>query len=120
MNPFTQRVASLLPNQYHKHALEVDSHLRVVGAPLGTVYALGDCATIETRMVDHLLEFVQHADEDRDGNIDRKEFEKMMMVRSFLPSPFTRDILTDFLRLNSTSSGSSPPRTSTSPRLSVF
>ncbi|GAA5873427.1 hypothetical protein JCM8547_005432 [Rhodosporidiobolus lusitaniae] len=78
MNPFTQRVASLLPNQYHKHALEVDSHLRVVGAPLGTVYALGDCATIETRLVDHLLEFVDRADEDKDGNIDKKEFEKMM------------------------------------------
>ncbi|GAA5849767.1 hypothetical protein JCM9279_002008 [Rhodotorula babjevae] len=78
MNPFTQRVASLLPNQYHKHALEVDSHLRVLGAPLGTVYALGDCATIETRLVDHLLEFVERCDEDKNGEIDRKEFEKMM------------------------------------------
>ncbi|GAA6018492.1 hypothetical protein JCM10207_007195 [Rhodosporidiobolus poonsookiae] len=78
MNPFTQRIASLLPNQYHKHALEVDSHLRVIGAPLGTVYALGDCATIETRLVDHLLEFVERADEDKDGNIDRREFEKML------------------------------------------
>ncbi|BGP13049.1 hypothetical protein JCM10213_000946 [Rhodosporidiobolus nylandii] len=78
MNPFTQRVASLLPNQYHKHALEVDSHLRVLGAPLGTVYALGDCATIETRLVDHLLEFVERADEDKDGNIDEREFRKMM------------------------------------------
>ncbi|GJN87665.1 hypothetical protein Rhopal_000620-T1 [Rhodotorula paludigena] len=78
MNPFTQRVASLLPNQYHKHALEVDAHLRVLGAPLGTVYAIGDCATIETRLVDHLLEFVERADEDKDGNIDRKEFAKMM------------------------------------------
>ncbi|GAA6050545.1 hypothetical protein JCM3770_005593 [Rhodotorula araucariae] len=78
MNPFTQRIASLLPNQYHKHALEVDSHLRVLGAPLGTVYALGDCATIETRLVDHLLEFVERADEDKNGEIDRREFEKMM------------------------------------------
>ncbi|GAA6020279.1 hypothetical protein JCM8202_002607 [Rhodotorula sphaerocarpa] len=78
MNPFTQRVASLLPNQYHKHALEVDSHLRVLGAPLGTVYALGDCSTIETRLVDHLLEFVERCDSDHDGNIDRREFEQMM------------------------------------------
>lgn len=80
MNPFTQRVASLLPNQYHKHALEVDSHLRVLGAPLGTVYALGDCATIETRLVDHLLEFVERCDDNHDGNIDRREFEKMLGV----------------------------------------
>ncbi|GAA6062318.1 hypothetical protein JCM10212_006870 [Sporobolomyces blumeae] len=78
MNPFTKRVASLLPNQYHKHALEVDSHLRVLGAPLGTVYALGDCATIETNLVDHLLEFVERCDEDKDGKIDQKEFQKMM------------------------------------------
>ncbi|KAL7344496.1 hypothetical protein BJY59DRAFT_644410 [Rhodotorula toruloides] len=78
MNPFTQRVAALLPNQYHKHALEVDSHLRVIGAPLGTVYALGDCATIETRLVDHLLEFVTRCDENKDGKIDEREFKKMM------------------------------------------
>lgn len=78
MNPLTQRIASLLPNQYHKHALEVDSHLRVLGAPLGTVYALGDCATIETNLVDHLLEFVERCDEDKDGKIDQKEFQKMM------------------------------------------
>lgn len=80
MNPFTQRVASLLPNQYHKHALEVDSHLRVIGAPLGTVYAIGDCATIETRLVDHLLEMVDVCDENNDGQIDKDEFEKMMKV----------------------------------------
>lgn len=65
MNPFTRRVADLLPNQVHRKAssevysvkcyqsnisslkaIEVDPHLRVVGAPLGTVYALGDCATV--------------------------------------------------------------------------
>lgn len=81
MNPFTQKVASRLPNQYHKKALEVDSHLRVKGAPLGTVYALGDCATIETNLVDHLLEMVDKCDEDHDGKIDHAEFEKMMKVR---------------------------------------
>lgn len=83
MNPFTSRVASLLQNQYHKLALEVDSHLRVLGAPLGTVYALGDCATIETRLVDHLLEIVDRCDLDKNGSIDDKEFEIMMKVRSF-------------------------------------
>ncbi|KAK4049655.1 hypothetical protein OIV83_003930 [Microbotryomycetes sp. JL201] len=80
MNPFTQKVASLLPNQYHKKALEVDSHLRVIGAPLGTVYALGDCATIETNLVDHLLEMVDRCDEDKDGNINLQEYEKMMKI----------------------------------------
>lgn len=84
MNPFTERVASLLPNQYHRHALEVDSHLRVVGAPLGTVYALGDCATIETRLVDHLLEIVDRCDENKDGVVDEREFERMIAVSNSL------------------------------------
>lgn len=46
MNPFTSKVAGYLPNQVHKKAIEVDSHLRVKGAPLGDVYAIGDCATV--------------------------------------------------------------------------
>lgn len=46
MNPFTQRVSNLLPNQVHKKAIEVDAHLRVKGAPEGDVYAIGDCATV--------------------------------------------------------------------------
>ncbi|KAG0140668.1 hypothetical protein CROQUDRAFT_664901 [Cronartium quercuum f. sp. fusiforme G11] len=78
MNPFTQKVASCLPNQYHKHALEVDSHLRVKGAPLNTVYALGDASTIETNLVDHLLELVDQCDKNGDGQIDFNEFEIMM------------------------------------------
>lgn len=82
MNPFTTQVASLLQNQYHKHALEVDSHLRVLGAPLGTVYALGDCATIETNLVDHLLGIVERCDANKDGVIDEQEFESMMKVHT--------------------------------------
>lgn len=46
MNPFTARVTSLLPNQVHKKAIVVDSHLRVLGAPKGEVYAIGDCSTV--------------------------------------------------------------------------
>lgn len=80
MNPFTEKVASILPNQYHRHALEVDSHLRVLGAPLGTVYALGDAATVETHLVDHLLELVERCDVNHDGVIDPDEFEMMMKI----------------------------------------
>ena len=46
MNPFTRRVSNLLPNQVHFKAIEVDAHLRVKGAPLGTVYAIGDASTV--------------------------------------------------------------------------
>ncbi|KAG6331259.1 hypothetical protein ID866_7829 [Astraeus odoratus] len=78
MNPFTQRVSNLLPNQVHKKAIVVDAYLRVRGAPPGEVYAVGDCATIETSAVDYLLELVDEADKDKDGKIDFDEFEFMV------------------------------------------
>jgi hypothetical protein len=93
MNPLAARISSLLPNQVHKKAIEVDAHLRVKGAPLGDVYAIGDCATvkmipqcrdinshylqIETSLVSHLLELVEEADRNRDGKIDFDEWEIM-------------------------------------------
>jgi hypothetical protein len=52
MNPFTARVTSLLPNQVHKKAIVVDSHLRVLGAPKGEVYAIGDCSTVGVVQLD--------------------------------------------------------------------
>ena len=121
MNPLTQRIASLLPNQYHKHALEVDAHLRVLGAPLGTVYALGDCATIETNLVDHLLEFVERCDEDKDGKIDQKEFQKMMGVRPSSPSIFMSLSIVDVeTYARSTFNASFLHRRSTSARSTMY
>ena len=80
-------MAAHLPNQYHQHALEVDAHLRVIGAPLGTLYAIGvqlrmfcrrflsdtsfagDAATVETNLVDHLLELVDEFDQNKDDKV---------------------------------------------------
>ena len=39
-------VVQKLPNQFHKKAVEVDNHLRVTGAPQGTIYAIGDASTV--------------------------------------------------------------------------
>ncbi|KAF8891236.1 nucleotide-binding domain-containing protein [Infundibulicybe gibba] len=78
MNPFTQRVSNLLPNQVHKKAIEVDAHLRVKGAPLGDVYAIGDCSTIETSIVSHFMDLVDEADQDKNGKIDFGEWEFMV------------------------------------------
>ncbi|KAI8461876.1 hypothetical protein BY996DRAFT_2645671 [Phakopsora pachyrhizi] len=64
MNPLTSKLAGYLPNQYHKHALEVNSHLRVKGAPLGAVYAIGNASTIETNLVRFILKCLM-------SNIDR-------------------------------------------------
>ncbi|KAI5124302.1 hypothetical protein M0805_008910 [Coniferiporia weirii] len=78
MNPFTRRVSSLLPNQVHFKAIEVDAHLRIKGAPLGTVYAIGDASVLETNIVSHLLELVDDADRNHDGRIDIEEWKIMV------------------------------------------
>lgn len=87
MNPLTKKLAQYLPNQYHRHALEVDSYLRVKGAPLGTVYAIGDASTIETNLVNHLLDLVDQCDINHDGQIDFDEFELMIkQIRKKFPT----------------------------------
>ena len=104
MNPFTKRVSSLLPNQVHFKAIEVDAHLRVKGAPLGTVYAIGDASVVsvsvidqryrninhiipkmESNIVSHLLELVDAADRNRDGRIDIEEWK--IMGKGLLTAP---------------------------------
>ncbi|KIY66321.1 nucleotide-binding domain-containing protein [Cylindrobasidium torrendii FP15055 ss-10] len=86
MNPFTQRLTSILPNQFHKKAVETDAHLRVIGSPAGTVYAVGDCATIETSLVSHFMEFVREADKDKNGRIDFEEWQSMVQqIKAKIP-----------------------------------
>ena len=98
MNYFAKRVTDLVPNQVHRKAIEVDAYLRVKGTAPGTVYAVGDCATVsarpcanakgsltirgccvkvETSVVSHLLELVKEADRNEDGRIDYDEWMTM-------------------------------------------
>ncbi|KAI9779452.1 MAG: hypothetical protein M1816_003504 [Peltula sp. TS41687] len=56
---FCKRISSKLDVQSNKHALETDSHLRLIGAPLGDVYAIGDCATVQNNVADHLVSFLR-------------------------------------------------------------
>lgn len=63
LSPLTQRIKeNLVHLQRNRHALETDSHLRVVGAPLGDVYAAGDCATVQNNLASHIVEFLRAAD----------------------------------------------------------
>lgn len=75
MSPFTRRLTQLLPNQSHLKALQIDSHLRVKGAPLGSMYSMGDSSTIDTRLIDYIYEFVDTCDQDHDGQLNFKEFQ---------------------------------------------
>lgn len=53
---FAQRIAQSLGNfQTNKRALETDTHLRVTGTPLGDVYAIGDCSTVQNNVADHII-----------------------------------------------------------------
>ncbi|KAH8602133.1 hypothetical protein B0O99DRAFT_605694 [Bisporella sp. PMI_857] len=51
--------AALGDTQRNTHALETDTHLRLNGTPLGDVYAIGDCATVQNNVADHIVTFVR-------------------------------------------------------------
>lgn len=48
MTPLVKTLVAKLPqgSQVNKHAIETDACMRVLGTPEGSVYAIGDCATI--------------------------------------------------------------------------
>ncbi|KAF1993309.1 hypothetical protein P154DRAFT_549644 [Amniculicola lignicola CBS 123094] len=57
---FSKKIAAKLgESQNNKRALETDTHLRLAGAPLGDVYALGDCSTVQNNVSDHIISFLR-------------------------------------------------------------
>lgn len=57
---FCKKIAEKLGDaQNNKHAIETDTHLRVVGTPLGDVYAIGDCSTVQNNIADNLVTFLR-------------------------------------------------------------
>jgi NADH dehydrogenase len=57
---FCHKVAAALgAAQTNRHALETDTHLRLNGTPLGDVYAIGDCSTVQNNVADHLVTFLR-------------------------------------------------------------
>ncbi|KAL3476258.1 hypothetical protein BJX99DRAFT_228168 [Aspergillus californicus] len=55
----SDKIADKLESQNNKHALETDTHLRLIGAPLGDVYAIGDCATVQNNIAEHIVSFLR-------------------------------------------------------------
>ncbi|KAG8627944.1 hypothetical protein KVT40_003817 [Elsinoe batatas] len=55
----SQQIASKIPTQNNRHALETDTHLRLLGTPLGDVYAVGDCSTVQNNVSDHVVSFLR-------------------------------------------------------------
>lgn len=57
---FSQTLANKLGDyQTNRHALETDTHLRLNGAPLGDVYAIGDCSTVQNNVADNIVTFLR-------------------------------------------------------------
>ena len=58
---FSKTIAKKLGSDFqnNRHALETDTHLRLLGAPLGDVYAIGDCSTVQNNIADHLTTFLR-------------------------------------------------------------
>ncbi|KAI6750034.1 hypothetical protein HG531_007299 [Fusarium graminearum] len=51
--------AKLRKSQTNRHALETDTHLRLNGSPMGDVYAIGDCSTVQNNVADHVVTFLR-------------------------------------------------------------
>ncbi|KAM5445651.1 hypothetical protein MaudCBS49596_007297 [Microsporum audouinii] len=54
-----RKLSKKLEGQNNRHALETDTHLRLLGAPRGEVYAIGDCSTVQNNVADHILSFLR-------------------------------------------------------------
>lgn len=56
---FCRNLSKKLEEQNNRHALETDTHLRVIGTTPGEVYAVGDCSTVQNNITDHLVTFLR-------------------------------------------------------------
>ncbi|KAI9598286.1 pyridine nucleotide-disulfide oxidoreductase-domain-containing protein [Syncephalis fuscata] len=64
--------------QQKARALATDDQLRVRGVTAENVYAIGDCASIENpRLIDNIVEFFTAADTNKDGVLDKEEFQQL-------------------------------------------
>lgn len=62
---FSRKVASMIDVQTNKHALETDTHLRLIGAPLGDVYCIGDCSTVQNNVAANIYAFLRQTVRDK-------------------------------------------------------
>ncbi|CAO3569812.1 unnamed protein product [Mortierella alpina] len=80
MTPLVKTLVAKLPagSQSNKHAIETDGYMRVIGTPEGTVYAIGDCATIpQPHFVDKVMTLLQENDTNKDNVLSYDEFQKL-------------------------------------------
>jgi NADH dehydrogenase len=89
MRPIVKSVAEAVGGEHQKSrvGLVVGPDLAVMGAPAGTMYALGDCATMtQANIVSRIEEHFRAADTDHDGTLSMAELEKFLSAESSDPA----------------------------------
>ncbi|KAG0038047.1 hypothetical protein BGZ82_001236 [Podila clonocystis] len=80
MTPLVKTLVAKLPqgSQANKHAIEADAYMRVLGTPEGTVYAIGDCATIpQPHFVERVMHYLKEHDVNNDNVLSYQEFQNL-------------------------------------------
>jgi NADH dehydrogenase len=63
MTSFAKNLTEKLPEQAHKRVLTTDASLHLNGVNDDSIFALGDCATIENpNLVEHIMDIFENAD----------------------------------------------------------
>lgn len=81
MNPLIKQLQSSLPegSQTHFRSIVTDEYLRVRGAPEGSMFAIGDAATIEQqKALDKADELFEKADVDNSDSLSLKELRSVL------------------------------------------
>ena len=85
MNPLVKELQGVLPegSQTHFRSIVTDEYLRVRGAPDGSMFAIGDAATIEQqKALDKADELFEKADIDNNGMLSMKELRSVLTEAS--------------------------------------
>ena len=82
--PLTTRLREIIgpKSQSNRMGLITDQHLRVKGVEDGSIYALGDCGTIEQpKLLDRLQLLFEEAHKKHDDSMDLQEFQTLVEQR---------------------------------------
>ncbi|KAI8050654.1 pyridine nucleotide-disulfide oxidoreductase-domain-containing protein [Gilbertella persicaria] len=99
MTPFAKKLTEKLPEQAHKRVLTTDGYLHLNGLEDQSIYALGDCASIENpKLLEHIMEFFEEADSDQDGSL---QFDQFLVACQTMRTrfPLTDQYLTNLERM---------------------
>lgn len=90
--PITEQICNNIEAQTNKHAIETDTHLRVLGLPLGDVYAIGDCSTVQNNSAAHIYDFIEEdqrsAAQQQRGQDVKITFEELNVIAKRLRKAF--------------------------------